>query len=248
MGNGFNNEYTYMELIYQLLKRWRKWLIYCVVCSLLLIAVKIPALNRVVIYSGFVKAGLRIVKYVVYGVLFGTVVQTVVYLFRYSDRIVSERYIRDSFEIELLGTLPETVPQYDAYFDRLLKKAFGIKRRRKEITSEQSAIMKDLSQHVLLKEMDHECTIAVVSSCGQEIAENFLEQVRDYEHPLFRFIQTGNVIDDGEELQKVLDADLVLIVEQQEISTYSELKFLVNKLTSWEKEIVGIVLMGVDAI
>ncbi len=247
MRNGFNNEYTYMELLYQMMKRWRRWLLYSVCCFVLLIIVKIPALGRVIINSGMITFAERIVRYLIYGCLFGTLLLMFWYLLKYSDRIVSERFIRDSSEIELLGILPGKNLKNTA-LDRFVKRLFGIKRKRKDLSGEKAAIIADLERHVLLEEPDREYRIAVVSSYDGKIVEEFLQQMEDFEHPSFSFIGIGDVPEEGEELEKLFDADMVVLVECQEFSKYSDLRFLLRKLYSWKKEVVGLVLTGVDAL
>lgn len=60
---------------------------------------------------------------------------------------------------------------------------------------------------------------------------------------------TGYVsYDEVEKLLSVMGADYVILVEKQELGTYSQIERELEELKAWKKKVLGVIVVGVDAV
>ena len=57
-----------------------------------------------------------------------------------------------------------------------------------------------------------------------------------------------SILADASAVSRVLAADYVVLVEEQEKSSYSQIEQELEQLGAWKKKVLGIVVVGVDAV
>lgn len=57
-----------------------------------------------------------------------------------------------------------------------------------------------------------------------------------------------NILQNPASVSAVMDADYVILVEKQEESSYSQIERELEELTAWKREVLGVIVLGVDGI
>lgn len=57
-----------------------------------------------------------------------------------------------------------------------------------------------------------------------------------------------NILSDPSAVPFVTGADYVVLVEKQEESTYAQIERELEQLAAWKKEVLGVIVVGVDAV
>ena len=60
--------------------------------------------------------------------------------------------------------------------------------------------------------------------------------------------EVKSILADASAVSRVLAADYVVLVEEQEKSSYSQIEQELEQLGAWKKKVLGIVVVGVDAV
>lgn len=64
----------------------------------------------------------------------------------------------------------------------------------------------------------------------------------------FMISSASSVLQDPAAVPKVIDADYVILVERQEESRYSQIERELEEFRAWKKEVLGVIVLGVDGI
>lgn len=64
----------------------------------------------------------------------------------------------------------------------------------------------------------------------------------------FSVSSVPNILQNPSSVSAIMDADYVILVEKQEESTYSQIERELEELKAWKKEVLGVIVLGVDGI
>lgn len=192
----------------------------------------------------------ELLKYIAIGFAVPIVISIVFYAFRYmfSDIIKSTNEYNMTSELKLLGGIPKLDIKNNCFIDKIIKKCMGIKILHADRDKLIKRVYNVIAAESLLRDKDV-YMIAVVSSYKNETTESFVETLNPaLAMQNLRIVSAGDILVNENAINIVMEADYVVVVEQQGKSKYSEFEQTCKNLESWNKKILGTVLLDVDAL
>lgn len=240
-------EVNLKELFYIVCKQWRYILLIPIISSVILLITKIKN-----IMSG--TQDLNIMESVFNPILIGYALGVLVVAlfctcrFAMSDRIKSPTELWNYSNINLIGVIPRPQAKRDRKFDFFVKRVLGkIKIKRNDCDELVKCIVSEIKAEINIKAKG-KSRIALVSSDSLETASEFESLIRDKLPDEISLCLSGDIRLSSEGIKSAAEADYVILVERQFKSRYSDLEEICRRLKIWKKEILGIVLLDVDAV
>lgn len=191
----------------------------------------------------------QVFKFMLVFALAGLFLALVVIIIQYhlSDRIPGAIELKTRFSLELLGAIPSgSKKRKPKLLDRLAYIVGGVKLKSADrekiigITAMSICAMADTTSTNQLR-------IALVGSIDAETLQKIADQFNKAASG-DRFITAGNPLMDVSTFENLKNAELAVVIEKQNQSTYSDILEECVRLTNWGKAILGIVLLDVDSI
>ena len=93
------------------------------------------------------------------------------------------------------------------------------------------------------------CTVAIVSSNTENVSNQCEELlIKKISNDNIKLLSAGDIWTNEKAIDIVMKANYIILAERQGSSKYSELEQTCKQLESWNKEILGTVLLDVDAL
>lgn len=175
------------------------------------------------------------VKYAVLGGVLGAfmVIFFVCVAFLMSDKLYSEKELRNRYRMKILGTLPagQKAKGIDAWLNRLEGRICG------EEESEYSLIAANIRNYA-----EGAKSVLVTGTVEEEwlrkVADRLSAELRDVEVNF-----GGNMFQNVETLKMLPEVDGVILVEQCRSSVYGKIELEIEKVLDLQKEVVGCVVL-----
>jgi len=175
------------------------------------------------------------VKYAVLGGVLGAfmVIFFVCVAFLMSDKLYSEKELRNRYRMKILGTLPagQKAKGIDAWLNRLEGRICG------EEESEYSLIAANIRNYA-----EGAKSVLVTGT----VEEEWLRKVADRLGAELRDVEVnfgGNMFQNVETLKMLPEVDGVILVEQCRSSVYGKIELEIEKVLDLQKEVVGCVVL-----
>ncbi len=164
-----------------------------------------------------------------------------------SDKIHGTQELQSRVNLELLGSIPRKLKKAKM-LDRLAYSIGEIQIKSSNRDKRIKMIAQSLYALVKTKSPSHP-QVALMSSISMEelavITDEFNNAVSGAENC---FIAAGNPMLDLSAVLSTEGVQCVVIIERQDISTYSQIYRECERIDNWGKEILGVILLDVDAI
>lgn len=237
------------DMLYRTCRHWRSIFaagLIGFVCSLL---IKIPLLIQFVETSQNNALIETIGRYGGLGLGLGIILAFFLHMLSYalSDKIYLPEDLGQKYGIHLIGAIPKSRGKKKRFLDYWVKRVFGIKisEELQENLAERAAEEISVLAAIRGKEWPDVPVIALVSSYSPEISAGLEQQLAKKLKKDVRLVNAGNILQDARSIRMVERADFVVLVEKQGVSSFKEYREACGKLSLWEKDVLGVVLIDV---
>lgn len=237
------------ELFFNICVKWRSIIgVFALTLTVALI-INMPAAMHYVKQLGTSKVIMMMISNGMAVGTFASIGLCIIYLFKYitSDKIKSVADYQLNCDIKLIGAIPDENIKRNSAIDRFLKKCNGIKMSNKDRDGYIDRVANILRVEMKIRDCYENTSIAVVGVCSQNV-EGFIQLIGEKVPQSVTFIPAGDVLISSDSVDSVMRADYVLMVEREGETKYSELDSAYKMILSWKKDIIGLVLMGVEAV
>lgn len=193
-----------------------------------------------------------ILGFVIVGVL---VAGWVAFRFILSDKVQSAQDLKGRFGLRLIAQIPLVrKKRILAWIDRLFAKVGGVAVHEKDaeqlITLAAQSIKAELTAHADestgTADSNQKIKLAFTGSIAEDEIRNLLSGMKWDEKFLAECVP--NILQDPDAVSAVMNADYVILVEKQEESSYSQIERELEELKAWKKEVLGVIVLGVDGV
>lgn len=175
------------------------------------------------------------VKYAVLGGVLGAflVIFGVCVAFLMSDKLYSEKELRNRFKLKVLGVLPagKKAKGIDAWLNRLEGRACG------EESQEYSLIAANIRNYA-----EKAGTLLVAGNAHEDLIKSVAGRIAE-ELGNMEVIVGGDMLQNVNALKTLPEVDGVILVEQCRVSSYGRIELEVEKILDLQKEVVGCVVL-----
>lgn len=240
-------EINLKDLLFNILKNWRTILIFSVPFMFFAVAFKLKKIfeNQLII-----SLIISMIKTAVVGYIIGVFAIAFYYLFKFilEDSIKSAQEIENYTKLNLIGVVPKLQKDKENQVDFFIKRHIcGISLKNEDKEKLIRCMAREIEVEKNLKSKD-KVNIALVSSESNETAAEFANMINGSISNEVTLSVAGNIIKNPEGIDVAYNSDYIILVERQIKSKYSDLNQILRRLNVWNKEILGIVLLDVDAI
>lgn len=243
-------EISIKEIFYYVCSRWRSIAAVVVFSMIVVMAINIPGAIEYHIILGDSVIAKEIAKYmIIVGVLLGVLI-TIFYVmkFLFTDTIKSVNEFAMICKMDIIGKIVAKKHK-NSIFDRWLRKLNGIKIVYKEKEQHAEYIAKVIGKSVQdCNNQSEKVKIAIISSNNLETAKTVEQTVGVRVDSNIELFSVGDICASPEALTYVMDAEFVILAECQGKSKYYEMEQVISKLKLWNKKILGVILIDVDAL
>lgn len=173
-----------------------------------------------------------------------------------SDKVQSAQDLKGRFRIRIIAQIPRVRKKRVLnWIDRLFAKMGGLAVN--ESDAEQLVALAAQSINAELAARAKEKTeagtgtqknikLVFTGSIAEDEIKNLLSGMK-WENR-FTADSVPNILQNPAAVPAVMDADYVILVEKQEESSYSQIERELEELTVWKREVLGVIVLGVDGI
>ncbi|MCI8642044.1 MAG: hypothetical protein HFG79_00965 [Lachnospiraceae bacterium] len=204
----------------------------------------------------------RILKGSIKGMIFGFLVSVVLvavfiaFAYIMSDKLQDANELKERFGLRVIAQIPKVhKKRVWVGLDRLFAHMAGLMFKENDV----GALTKVASQSVCAELMvrgsepcvqgmknDPKIKLVFTGNVSKAESEELLSGMSWGEGYSVQCV--SNVLRDPAAIPIVTNADYIILVEKQEKSTYSEIGRELEALKAWKKEVLGVIVIGVDAI
>lgn len=181
--------------------------------------------------------------------------------FMMADNIYNGKDLKRYCRLEFLGELPcKKKKRAFSGIDQKLLRMFGIGLRQDAydnnvllIRNQIIALLEaDLEKNPDLRtrvmQLKQPMRIAIAGTVAKELCEALRTRLQDAQSTLYTIHTAGDILTDGEAVSAVRDADIVIFMENCGEARYSQLMEEAERVRSWGKQVLGVVLNQAEAI
>lgn len=173
-----------------------------------------------------------------------------------SDKVQAAQDLKSRFGLRMIAQIPQTRKKRALdWIDRSFAKMGGL--AVKESDAEQlialasQSISAELTAHAKAKADtgtadQKNIKLAFTGSIAEDEIKNLLSGMKWEDG--FSANSIPNILQNPASVSAVMDADYVILVEKQEESSYSQIERELEELKAWKKEVLGVIVLGVDGI
>ena len=190
--------------------------------------------------------------------IIGGILATIFIAFSYimSDKLQDAKELKERFGLRVIAQIPRVhKKRVWVGLDRLFAHMAGLMFKENDV----GALTKVASQSVCAELMvrgsescvqgmknDPKIKLVFTGNVSKEESEELLSGMSWGEGYSVQCV--SNVLRDPAAIPTVTNADYIILVEKQEKSTYSEIGRELEAFKAWKKEVLGVIVIGVDAI
>lgn len=172
-----------------------------------------------------------------------------------SDKVQSAQDLRGRFGLRIIAQIPLVrKKRILTWIDRSFAKIGGLAVNEKD--AEQLTALAAQSIKAELATHTNEVTdtvaanqkirLAFTGNVSESEIKNLLSGMKWEEG--FSVGSVPNILQNPDAVSAVTNADYIILVEKQEESTYSQIERELEELKAWKKEVLGVIVLGVDGI
>ena len=235
------------ELLCYVSLKWRRILLFIILSMVLVVTLNIRSAYK---YTEFLSTNVIISAIIKRMILVGAVTgvfSIFCYILKFilADTIKSVNEFYRVCDIKVIGCF--TSEKKHSKIDELIKKAFGLKILKEDISNCASYAAKIIEVDIVKELNTDEVVLALISSdLKMEEIEYVRELLNKYMSKKVRFIPTPEIDTHAEAIDKVIESDGVILIEKRGISKYSNIEKKCNRILSWNKNIMGVILLDMD--
>lgn len=243
-------EISIKELLYFCALRWRSIFTVALITAVCTAIANVFPARKYIDILGISTIVTAIVKNVVIAtiVCMAFVVGIYIVKFLFTDTIKSVQEFIMICNMPILGCIPKEKKKQDCFIDKWLKKIYGVRLKCIEKEKQVEYIVKNIEKSYSLVSKNEKSRIVLVSSYSKDYAERVLELMADKISEKIEFVLAQDMYTSAESIDNVINADYIVFVEQQGKTKYYEFEQIIRKINSYKKNILGVILMSVDAI
>ena len=198
------------------------------------------------------------IKKMIISFIIGGILATIFIAFAYimSDKLQDAKELEERFGLRVIAQIPRVhKKRVWVGLDRLFARMGGLMFKENDV----GALTKVASQSVCAELMvrgsepcvqgmknDPKIKLVFTGNVSKAESEELLSGMSWGEGYSVQCV--SNVLRDPAAIPIVTNADYIILVEKQEKSTYSEIGRELEALKAWKKEVLGVIVIGVDAI
>lgn len=243
-------EISIKELLFSVVLKWRSIIsiiLITMVASILINSIYairyIDILGKSLIISAIIKQ--VVINAIVSGLIMGCV-YAFVHLF--TDTIKSVQEFTMVCNMSIVGCIANDKVKNNSKIDKLIKKSKGIKYKIDEIESQKEYIAKVIERSLLAENTKEKQIVAIVSSCSVEYSKQVTDAIKEKITNMIEIIAVDDINNSPSAIDDILNADYIIFAESEGKSKYYEFDQAIRKIQEWNKKILGIILVNVDAI
>ena len=239
------------ELVFAVAQNWRKIFIFTILAMVVTLFLNIPSAISYLGKLGVVLIAKVLIKQLIFIGIATFVGCIIVYFFVYitSDKIKSVIDYSLNCDIKLLGVSTKENHRHKNMIDNLFKKCRGIGIYYSEQDEYIQRIINVIKAELSVRNKESKVEIALVSVCEKEIISKFMNLLnKKMQDDGIIFREAANILTSAESVETVTCVDYVIMVESEDKTTYSKLNSSIKLIASWEKDIIGMILVNVDAL
>ena len=241
-------EISVKELFFYIIYKWRSILFSAIVTVITTMLINVKAILKYkdvlgisVVITAFIKH-LIIVTFLVVAVI----VTVYALLFLFSDTIKSPREFSRVCGVPVVGCIGKEGKRN--IIDKILRKLNGVKYKVENNSLYEQCIAKVIEKTIGTAELSEERTIVIMSSYSEKCAEAVAAGINKKMVASVKISAIGDVDILPTSIDAIENADYVLLAECQEKSKYFEFEQTMCKIDRFNKKVIGVVLIDVDAI
>ncbi len=196
----------------------------------------------------------RILKGSIKGMIFGFLVSVVLvavfiaFFYIMSDKVQEGGELRKRFGLRVIAQIPKVHEKHVwVGFDRLFAYMGGLMLMERDAGVLAKLAAQSVQAELVARGAGKEALhIVFTGNIDQSEIENLFVSMGWEEGDLVSC--TSCILRDPIAIPAVTKADYVVLVEKQEKSRYSEIERELEELRAWKKEVLGVIVIGVDAV
>lgn len=238
------------ELFLDVISKWRSIMMLSIIALLVVFVINVPGAKEYKNLLGTTVVIKALAKYVILAFL-GTMFMTMMYyafIYMFSDKIKSASDYNLSSNVKLLGVIPREKNKRNLFIDKIIKRFKGIKILHSNRDNLLDRVANVISAETQIRSKDI-CKVAVVSSYTENVANKLIELLNGkINDKMVEIVLAGDILISEKSINTIMESDFVILAEQQDKSKYSEMEQTCKQLASWNKEILGTILLDVEAL
>lgn len=167
-----------------------------------------------------------------------------------SDEVQDAKDLKDRFGLRLIAEIPKVhKKRVWGWVDRIFARMCGLTLAESDLERLTEVTAQSISVELAARTESGDKKnpkIVFTGSIGEEEVQKLLSGMK-----WDSWLSVGsalNILHDPSAVSAVQDADYVILVEQQEESRYSQIELELENLMAWKKEVLGVIVLGVDGI
>lgn len=173
-----------------------------------------------------------------------------------SDKVQDAKSLKSRFGLRVVAQIPKVHgKRVWGMIDITFAKMWGVAAKESDAEQLIEVAAQSMSAELMARKGDgadvaardgEKKKIVFTGSIAEEEIKTLLSAMKwDSE---FVISSASNVLQDPAAVSKVVDADYVILVERQEESRYSQIERELEEFKAWKKEVLGVIVLGVDGI
>ncbi len=186
-----------------------------------------------------------IIKTILLTGLIGTLLGLVYYFFIAitSNKISSTKELKDCRGITVIGEIPTKRKRKFHFVDKWFAWIGEVNLK----SSDYDHICKYIGRNIQGMLSEKEQTVVFVSTSNKEKVEPIISKIeKNKGSHVFKL--AGNILMDSFAIDLVQNADCVVLVEEQDKATYTQLQDEIDHIMLWKKSVLGVILIETDAL
>lgn len=183
-------------------------------------------------------------------VLAAFVIAIIVFRYIVSDEVQDAKDLKNRLGLRLIAEIPKVhKKRVWGWVDRIFAHMCGLTLAESDLERLTGVAAQSISAELAARTESGDKEnpkIVFTGSIGEEELQKLLSGMK-WDNS-FSVSSASNILHDPSAVSAVQDADYVILVEQQEESRYSQIELELENLMAWKKEVLGVIVLGVDGI
>lgn len=194
------------------------------------------------------------IKILILGFIIGAVLAAVFIAFQYimSDKLQDAKELKNRFGLRVIAQIPQVhKKRVWVGFDRLFARMGGLSMKESDAGNLAMVAARSVQAELgALQAEKEDASLKVNLVCTGTIDQKEIESLLSgmkWEKG-YSVEQIPSILRDPSAVSAAMAADYVVLVEKQEESTYTQIERELEELAAWKKKVLGVIVIGVDAI
>lgn len=164
-----------------------------------------------------------------------------------SDKVRDAKDLKNRFGLRVLAEIPKArKKRCFGWVDSMFAKMCGLVLKESEAELLTKVAAQSMSAELAAHMGDAAKKLVFTGSIREEEIKSLLSGMEWASG--ISVCSVASILCDPSAVTAVMDADYVVLVEKQEESCYSQIERELEKLAAWKKEVLGVIVLGVDGI